>query len=474
MPSCPEGIVYPYIKDVNLISMNINANVGSSTTQTTKVNTNPITFKSKEIKYKWMKINKGCNDAKSKHWPKTCNLVEKHITKKIKFCGFSRKISIPYWLPTKCNDEVYTTHEKFPSYNVYTLPSFKFDFIFKFSCNFDIQSTFEIDSEGMTQAMIADPSTVPSGGRLQLTTQEQINLLYALSDSGTIGNMSTEQRVAFLKAKVKEKGAEKIIPYLLNDSITYKYTITSLISSCKMDVETFELSFGDLYIKIPRFQINITIGNIMATNPITVTYDKDGKFTAQILVYSTKNTDLDFFILLINSITATIEQYTDDPETTYDIKELTHVLNILQDGQNSITVWLNNNLALTYEVNIYLFLCLAKATISDAGKAPASAFSIKSEFKLKYNPFKILETLLDVTKELQAIMVNVEDALLEEIKDIPGSFSHTLDSLLDSSLKQYNKVIKKGLDAAEKDIKNKYLDKLFDMTTILYVPIDPS
>jgi hypothetical protein len=473
MPSCPEGIVYPYIKDVNLISMNINANVGGSTTQTTKVNTNSITFKSPEGKHKWMRINKGCNDAKSKHWPKTCDWVEKHITKKIKFCGFSRKISLPYWIPTKCDDEVYTTREKVLK-DVYTIPSFKFNFIFKFACNFDIQSTFEIDSEGMTPAMMVDPSLVPSGGILQQATQDQINTLYKLSQSETIGNMSTEQRVAFLKNMVKDKLAEKILVYLLNDTITYKYTITSLISSCKMDVQTFELSFGDLYIKIPKFQMNITIGNIMATSPINVTYDTDGKFIAQILIYSTKNSDIDFFFLIINSIIATIEQYSDDPETTYDINELQNVLNILQDKNNAITIWLNNSLGLTYEVNIYLFLCLAKATISDAGKAPASAFSIKSEFKLKYNPYKILETLLDVAKELQAIMSNVEDELLDDIKDIPGSFSHTLDSLLDAALKQYNRVIKKGLDAAEKDIKKKYLDQSFNMTTILYVPIDPT
>jgi hypothetical protein len=421
-----------------------------------------------------MRINNGCNPPKSKHWPKICDWVWGTASKKIKFCGLSRKITYNTYLPTKCYNEVYSSHEMFESYDVYKLPSFKFNFIIKISCNFDIQSTFEIDSEGMTQAMMADPSLVPSGGRLQLTTQEQINLLYALSDSGTIGNMSTEQRVAFLKAKVKENGAEKIIPYLLNDSITYKYTITSLISSCKMDVQTFEMSFGDLKITIPKFQINITIGNIADTNPIIVTYDASGKFTAQVLVYSTKNTNLDFFVLMVNSIADTVEQYKHDDNTTYDIKELQNVLNILQDKNNAITIWLHENIGLTYELNVYLFLCLAKATIDDVGKAPASAFSIKTEFKVKYNPYKILETLLDVAKEINAIMVNVEDALLEEIKDIPGSFSHTLDSLLDSALKKYNKVIKKGLDAAKKDITNKYIGQSFDMTTTLYVPIDPS
>jgi hypothetical protein len=463
---CPESLEYEGFLSTTLIAFEMNKNISGSTTQTLKVNTNPITFKSKEIKYKWMRINKGCNDAKSKHWPKTCDWVEKHITKKIKFCGFSRKISIPYWIPTKCDDEVYTTREKLPSYDVYIMPSFKFDFKFTLGGSINLKSEFSIDSEGKAGAV---------GGLLLPATQDKINDLYGLTgadDKTTpIGKMTSDQRIDFLVTMVKDNLAAGILVYLLNDTLTYMYTITSFTSTFNIEITTFKLSFGDLNITIPQFQISITIPDIVDKHPITMTYNADGTFTTQILLYSSKDKDNDFFNMMLNGITYTIDKYIDDPNlnTNYDIKELQNIQKMLQNKTDETTIWLEQYIGLTYELNVYAFLCLSDAP--ETGPPP-SPFSIKTVFTVGLNPYKILEKILDVTAELQSIMENVENELLDDIKDIPGAFSHTLDSLLDSSLKQYNRVINKGLKAAQTDITKKYLDKELETSLVLYIPIE--
>ena len=462
---CPESIEYEGFLSTTLIEFEINKNISGSTTQRININTNPITFKSKEIKYKWMKINKGCNGAKSKHWPKICDWVDTYIKKKVKFCGYSHTFSIYTRLPSKCYDEVYTTHEKFPSYDVYTMPSFKFDFKFTLGCSANLESEFSIDSEGKLGAV---------GGLLLPATQQKINDLYGLTgaDDNTtpIGEMTSDNRIKFLVNMVKDNLAAGILVYLLNDTLTYAYTITSFTSTFNIEIQTFILSFGDLNITIPHFQITITIPDIAKDHPIIMTYNADGTFTTQILLYSSKDKDDNFFTMMLDGITSTIDKYIDDPETTYDIKELQNIQKMLQNKQDETTIWLEQYIGLTYELNVYAFLCLSDAPTTGP---PPSPFSIKTLFTVKFNPYKILDKILDVAAELQSIMENVENELLDDIKDIPGSFSHTLDSLLDNSLKQYNKVINKGLKAAQNDITKKYLDKELEASLALYIPIEP-
>jgi len=457
---CPSAIEYKGELSTVLIEFNIDKSVSGSTTQTTKVNTNPITFISKEIKYKWMKINLGCNTPKSKHWPKICDWVETCVKKKVKFCGYSHTFSTYIPLPSKCYDEVYTTHEKLPSYIVYTVPSFNFNFKCTLGCNINLESTFEIDSEGEKGAV---------GGLLQDVTQDKINEIYGLTFPNTIGNMPSDDRVAFLIDKVESNLATGILIYLLNDSLKYKYIITSFSSTLNIDVDAFEISFGDYHIKIPQFQINVTIPNFLEEHPITMAY-KDGKFSAEMLLYTTKDKDTNFFKMMLDGISATIEKYEHNDQTTYDINELKNIQKQLNNKKDEVTIWLENYIGLTYELKFSSFICLSSKT----GVAPPpSPLSIKIEFTVTFNPYKILEKLLDVTTELQSIMEKVENELLEDIKDIPGSFSHTLDSLMESSLKQFNKVINKGLKAAQNDITKKYLDKELEFKSTLYVPVDP-
>jgi hypothetical protein len=464
---CPASIEYEGFLSTTLIAFELNKNISGSTTQKLKVNTNPITFKSKKINYKWLKmmrINNGCNPPKSKHWPKICDWALKTTQKKIKFCGFSRKISVTTYLPTKCDWEVYTTHEMFESYDVYTMPSFNFDFKFTLGGSINLKSEFSIDSEGKAGAV---------GGLLLPATQEKINDLYGLtgvSDTTTpIGKMTSDKRIDFLVTMVKDNLAAGILVYLLHDTLNYSYTITSFTSTFNIEITTFKLSFGDLNITIPQFQISITIPDIIENHTITMKYNAEGTFTTQILLYSSKDKDDNFFTMMLNGITSTIDKYIDDPETNYDIKELQNIQKILMNKKDETTIWLEQYIGLTYELNVYAFFC-----ISDAPETgpPPSPFSIKTAFTVGFNPYKILEKILDVTAELQSIMEKVENELLDDIKDIPGSFSHTLDSLMDSSLKQYNKVINKGLKAAQNDITKKYLNKELETSVELYIPVE--
>jgi hypothetical protein len=119
---------------------------------------------------------------------------------------------------------------------------------------------------------------------------------------------------------------------------------------------------------------------------------------------------------------------------------------------------------------------------------PPTPFYLRLKIQFSITPYKILETLIDWTKELSDAFVNLEKEIAKIIGQLisknsknsnnskihSSAFMHSLDKNIDATIKTQKSKVAKAFNHLKKETNIKFLNKQFIKSVIINFPIEPA
>jgi len=453
-----------------LFSFDFTTNMNGTNTQNINYSTTPISF-SKSFDYDILRMNtanNGINNPKSKHWPLIETWKKINTTKTIKIFGKKYNIKVPLYKPTQALYEIYTLN-KSEKITFFTIPSFKFQMNSDFKIVGSLSNNFTLSVEGK------------GGCLLQATTANLIDDFY--KDGKKILQMSnTTDRTNRIINMVKDpkfifySQATLLLTYLLRDGLTAEFSVLKASSKINWTLNTFYIEFGDLKIQIPKFLIELDFPDILKDpitgqeHPVIVSANPGEGLIVKVQLLSIPNGD--FFGLMLTSLQSTLNQAKAATGTNYDaeyVKELEDTLSQLKNADDKVTQWLQKYLGISYTIIFYFVFCPAGMST-----VPPTPFYLAVEIDLQVNPYKIIDELFDEAEAIEKTMSKFEDKSWDDVDNIKHtSFAHPLEKMLQGALKQLNKELLSETKKAQKEMNNKYVNKIYSPTFIATIPIEP-
>jgi len=466
---CPEKI--EVVPDSDLFSFDFTTNINGTETININYTTNTIPFSTDLFKYDILQINNannGINNPISKHWPliETWNTI--NTTKYIKIFGKKFPIKVPLYKPTQTFNEIFTSFQE-PKLTFYTIPAFKFQLNTSLNVIGSLSNNFTLSVEGQ------------GGCLLQATTAALIDNFY--NDGKKILQMSNStdrtNRIINMVANPKfleYVSATVILTYLLRDGLTAEFSVLKASSNINWTMNSFYIEFGDLKITIPKFQIELNFPDLLKDpitgqeHPVTVSGNPEDGLTVTVQLISIPNGD--FYGLMITSLQNTLKLAQEATGTDYDanyVKELEDILSQLQNVNDTVSQWLQNYLGMSYTIIISFVFCPAGMS-----SVPPTPFYLKVEIDLQVNPYKIITELFDAAEAIEQTMTNFENKFWNDMESIKNTgFAHPLENMIKGSLNRLNKELLSDTEKAQKEMNNKYVNKIYSPIFAIYVPIEP-
>ena len=463
---CPkETEIAPYSE---LFSFDFTTNMNGTNTQNINYTANKIPFFTNLFKYDILEINKGINNPVSKHWPviETWKTINTTKIKKI----FGKKFPIKQFLykPTQTVNEIFTSFQK-PKLTFYTIPTFKFQMNSNFKIVGSLSNNFTLSVEGKGGCLLKD------------TTAKLIDDYY--NDGKQILQMSNStdrtNRIINMVANPKflaYVSATVILTYLLRDGLSAEFSVLKASSKINWTLNSFYIEFGDLKIQIPKFQIELDFPDLLKDpitgqeHPVTVSADPGAGLTARVQLISIPNGN--FYGLMITSLQNTLNLAKSATGSDYDanyVKELEDILSQLQNVNDTVTQWLQKYLGISYTITFSFLFC--PAGISNV---PPTPFYLLVEIDLQVNPYKIINELFDAAEVIEKTMIDFENKFWDDMKSIKNTgFAHPLENMLKGSLNRLNKELLSATEKAQKEMNNKYVNKIYSPVYLVSIPIEP-
>lgn len=401
-------------------------------------------------KFKFLKCNWGANDPIQKWYPKITTWRDKIIKKRIRLFGKYRYIPFLIPVPTQAYNELYIDDVELDDIPLFTIPSFNLDLDFTAGGSFTLESHFGLIFSGITGLLLA------------MDTQELIKNIDK-ANAPDMTKMSKTEVNTYIATLVLEAAFAPVLAYLVRDAISVSYSINHLFGDAYIDMKELKLEFGDLKIVIPKFRLAINVPDILADHPVEVEVGTDRTLKVNILLFTIKG---DFFQDMIKGIEYTLSKA--ENATEYDFKALQDTLDFLKDSNNVVSQWAKNHLGLRAEYKFFFVLCP-----SGMSQVPSTPFYIKMTFVMYFNPYKILETIIDYTQQLNSATEKCSRTIVNKIPSVPKPYKQTLQKQIDSSTKSVTKPIRKGLKDIKKRLDNKLLNAERKVTGSVNIPIVP-
>ena len=401
-------------------------------------------------KFQFLKMKSGANDKIQSWYPLLATWKWRKVKTRIRIAG--KWYPIPYegWLPTQAFDEIFIGDVEPEDINLFTIPSFNLDLDFTAGGSFTLQSHFGMILSGI------------SGLLLAMDTQQLIKD-FDSDNPPDMSQMSKTEVNTYIGRLAVQVAFAPILAYLVRDGISLSYSINHLFGDAYIDMRELKLEFGDLKIVIPKFRLKINVPDVLADHPVEVEIGSDRALKIKVLLFTIKS---DFFEDMINGIKDTLSKAEDD--TKFDFPELRKTLNFLEDTNNVASQWAKNHLGLRSEYNFYFMLCPSGMT-----QTPATPFYIQIEFIIFFNPYKILETIIDYTQQLNGATEKFSNTLKEQTKFLPKPVIHTVAKQVNSGIKKAARPIRKGLNDVKKRLDNKLINAERKVKGYSNIPIIP-
>jgi hypothetical protein len=270
--------------------------------------------------------------------------------------------------------------------------------------------------------------------------------------------------------------ATLLLTYLLRDGLTAEFSVLKASSKINWTLNTFYIEFGDLKIQIPKFQIELDFPDILKDpitgqeHPVTVSANPGEGLIVKVQLLSIPNGD--FFGLMLTSLQNTLNQAKAATGSSYDaeyVKELEDTLSKLKNADDTVTQWLQKYLGISYTIIFYFVFCPAGMS-----EVPPTPFYLGVEIDLQVNPYKIIDELFDEAEAIEKTMSKFEDDFWDDVENIKHtSFGHPLEKMLQGALKQLNKELLSETKKAQKEMNNKYVNKIYSPVYLATIPIEP-
>ena len=467
---CPEKI--DEVPVAELFSFDFTTNMNGTESININYTTNTIPFFTDLFKYDILQINtanKGINDPISKHWPLIETWKTINTTKITKIFGKKFPIKVPLYKPTQTINEIFTSFKK-PKLTFYTIPTFKFQLNTSLNVIGSLSNNFTLSVEG-------------SGGcLLQATTAALIDNFY--NDGKQILQMGNSSDRTYRIINMFEDpkfltytAATLLLTYLLRDGLTAEFSVLKASSKINWTMNSFYIEFGDLKITIPKFEIELDFPDLLKDpitgqeHPVTVSGNLEEGLIVKVQLLSIPNGD--FYGLMITSLQNTLKLAQEATGTDYDanyVKELEDILTQLNDVNNTISQWLQKYLGLSYTIIISFMFCPAGMS-----NVPPTPFYLVVEIDLHVNPYKIITELFDAAEAIEKTMINFENKFWDDMESIKHtSFAHPLENMLKGSLNKLNKELLSSTEKAQKEMNNKYVNKIYSPIFVASIPIVPA
>jgi hypothetical protein len=406
-------------------------------------------------KFPFLKVNvvdnSEINDRIQDWWPLLATWRKKSCKIKIRINKKWIPIPpIPYWTPTQAISEIYVGDVKLDDIQLFTIPSFNLKLDVTAGGSFTLQSHFGMILSGI------------SGLLLAMDTQQLIKD-FDSDNPPDMSQMSKTEVNTYIGRLAVQVAFAPILAYLVRDGISLSYSINHLFGDAYIDIQELKLEFGDLKIVIPKFRLKINVPDVLADHPVEVEVGSDRTLKVKVLLFTIKS---DFFEDMINGIKDTLSKAED--ATKFDFPELRKTLNFLEDTNNVASQWAKNHLGLRSEYNFYFVLCPSGMT-----QTPATPFYIQIEFIIFFNPYKILETIIDYTQQLNGATEKFSNTLKEQAKILPKPVIHTVAKQVNSGIKKAARPIRKGLNDVKKRLDNKLINAERKVKGYSNIPIIP-
>ena len=268
-----------------------------------------------------------------------------------------------------------------------------------------------------------------------------------------------------------------LLTYLLRDGLTASFSVLKGSSNINWTLNSFYIEFGDLKIQIPKFQIELNFPDILKDpitgqeHPVTVSANPGEGLVARVQLLSIPNGD--FFGLMLTSLQTTLNQAKASTGSSYDsnyVKELEDTLSKLKNTDDKVTKWLQKYLGISYTIIFSFVFCPAGMS-----NVPPTPFYLSVELDLKVNPYKIVDELFDEAESIEKTMSRFEDDFWDDVANIKNtSFAHPLEKMLHGALKQLNKELLSETKKAQKEMNNKYVNKIYSPIFVASIPIVPA
>lgn len=454
-----------------LFSFDFTTNMNGTNTQNINYSTTPISF-SKSFDYDILRMNtanNGINNPISKHWPLIETWKTVNTTKTVKIFGKKYKIKVPIPKPTQALYEIYTLKKR-EKITFFTIHSFKFQMNSDLKIVGSLSNNFSLSVEGK------------GGCLLQATTANLIDDFY--KDGKKILQMpNSSDRTNRIINMVKDPkfllytNASLLLTYLLRDGLTAEFSVLKASSKINWTLNSFYIEFGDLKIQIPKFQIELDFPDILKDpvtgqeHPVIVSANPGEGLIAKVQLLSIPNGD--FFGLMLTSLQTTLNQAKSATGSSYDaeyVKELEDTLSKLKNADDKVTQWLQKYLGISYTIIFYFVFCPAGMS-----NVPPTPFYLGVELDLQVNPYKIIDELFDEAEAIEKTMSKFEDNFWDDVDNIKHtSFGHSLEKMLHGALKQLNKELLSETKKAQKEMNNKYVNKIYSPVLLANIPIVPA
>lgn len=467
MPKCPEKITVVPVSE--LFSFDFITNMNGTETININYSANKIPFFTNLFKYNILEINKGINNPISKHWPliETWKTINTTKIKKI----FGKKFPIKQFLykPTQTVNEIFASFQK-PKLTFYTIPTFKFQLNTNLKVVGSLSNNFTLSVEGK------------GGCLLQATTAALIDNFYVDGKQILQMGSSTDRTNRIINMFEDPKfliytDAALLLTYLLRDGLTSEFSVLKASGKINWNFNSFYIEFGDLKLSIPKFEIELDFPDLLKDpitgqeHPVTVSGNLEDGLTVTVQLISIPNGD--FYGLMITSLQNTLKLAQEaQGSPSYDanyVKELEDILSQLQNADNTVTQWLQKYLGMSYTIIISFVFCP-----SGMLNVPPTPFYLKVEIDLHVNPYKIITELFDAAEAIEKTMTNFENKFWDDMKSIKHTgFAHPLENMLKGALNRLNKELLSATEKAQKEMNNKYVNKIYSPIFAIYVPIEP-
>lgn len=457
MPSCGALIVAP-TGETEIFGFDFNTKMGGEERVNINFHLDPLEIAlpfSLFPKFKFLKCNWGANDPIQKWYPKITTWRDKIIKKRIRLFGKYRYIPFLIPLPTQAYNELYIDDVELDDIPLFTIPSFNLDLDFTAGGSFTLETHFSLILSGI------------SGLLLAFDTQQLIKNIDG-ANAPDMTKMSKTEVNTYIATLAVEAAFAPVLAYLVRDGKSLSYTINHLFGDAYIDMKELKLEFGDLKIVIPKFRLAIKVPDILADHPVEVEIGSDRALKVKILLFTIKG---DFFQDMINGIEDTLSKA--ENATKYDFKALQDTLDFLKDSNNVVSQWAKNHLGLRSEYNFYFVLCPSGMSPGPESPHPPTPFFIQIEFLIYFNPYKILETIIDYTQQLNSATEKCSRTIANKIPGVPKPYKQTLQKQIDSSTKSVTKPIRKGLKDIKKRLDNKLINAERKVNGYSNIPIVP-
>jgi hypothetical protein len=445
MPNCGVLYVKP-TGESELFGFDFNTPMGGEENTKIKFETDPVRLSVPlTLIPKFLKVNWGIHDPKQDWYPLVATWKLRTIKTKIHTIWGNININIKLPVPTQALNEIYLDEIDLADIPLFTIPSFKFNLDVSIGGLFTLNSHFGVIATGI------------SGMLLAADTQQLIKNIDG-ENAPDMNKMSNSEVNTYLASITAETAFAPVLGYLVRDCISVSYTIKKLFGSGYIDMNEFKLEFGDLKIVIPKFRMAITVPDVLANNPIEVEVGRDRSLKVSILLFTING---NFIQDIINGIQNTLAIVKDDikNEKIYNVTKLQEALDFLID-KNNVHIssdWVKNHLGLRSEYKFYFVLCPSGMRPSPDSPYPPTPFFIKIEFIIHFNPYKILETMLDFDEILTEA---ISDAIIYIAHKYGYSKEtrHVFEKQNKSAIKSITKDIEKGIKDIKKSLNTKMIN----------------